>query len=271
MSKRDGFLGKLGSARARKHLRSDSDDYDDVLLPFNGKVSAARAFLSAPELKFCDTYLLATDCGEAANLSDGLISQYSGPTSGRPLFLPVRGDAYDHRTGTIVHVRSWHLKLSLQVLPIDNGTRIPQGISVFVALIHDSQTNGALCSAANVFSNASGDQNLLMCLQRNPLFGKRFDVIRSEIVDMTPNMFEVLDILTPDQTASMGVWKHLEFFMPLDLVVNFAENSGQIQDVIDHSFHVYAVRTPHNGSGAENYPPVRAVFTSRFRFTDAPM
>jgi len=271
MSKRYGSLGRVGSTRARKFVRSSSDDHDDVLLPLNGKVAAARAFLAAPELKFCDTYLLATDCGEAANLSDGLVSQYSGPTSGRPLFLPVRGDAYDRRTGTAVHVRSWHLKLSLQVLPIDNGTRIPQGISVFVALIHDKQTNGALCSAADIFSNASGDQNLLMCLQRNPLFGKRFEVLRSEIVDVTPNVFEVLDILTPDQTASMGVWKHLEFFIPLDFVVNFAENSGQIQDIVDHSFHVYAVRTPHNGSGAENYPPVRAVFSSRFRFTDAPM
>lgn len=252
-------------------MRRASDDDDDVLLPFNNQITAARAFLSAPQLKFCDTYLLSTDCGIAADLSDGLVSQYSGPTAGRPLFCPIRGDAYDRRDGKSVIVKSWHVKVSLQVLPIDNGTKIPEGITVFLALIHDKQTNGSLCSPSNIFVNPSGSQNLLMCLQRNPLFGDRFDVLRSERVDMTPQDFEVLDILTPDQTASLGRWEHVEYFIPLDIRVNFLENSGQIQDILDSSFHVYAVRTPHNAVLAENYAPCRIVFTSRFRFVNALM
>lgn len=262
-------VGRGGASRdVRKRQRRDPSDDDAVLLPFNGKVAAARAFLAAPELKFYDTYLLTTDCGEAANLSDGMVSIYNGPIANGPLFNPGQGDGLNARNDRAVLVRSWHVKLSLQVLPIDNGSRIPQGISVFVALIQDKQTNGVQCTAADVFVNASGSQNLLMCLQRNPFRGARFEVIRSEIVDCTPNDFEVLDILTPDQTANMGVWKHLEFFMPLDCVVNFKGNGGTITDIVDNSWHIYAVRTPHNGTGVENYPPVRCVFTSRFRFIE---
>jgi len=271
MYNKDGFLGKPGFARARKHLRSDSDDYDDVLLPSDGKVAAARAFLSAPELKIYDTYLLATDVGEAANLSDGMVSIYNGPIANGPLFNPGLGDNTNARNDRRVLLRSWHVKLSLQLLPIDNGTKIPQGITVFVALIHDKLTNGAQCTPADVFVNQSGDQNLLMCLQRNPFRGSRFEVLRSERVDMTPKDFDVLDIAVPDQTATSGRWEHLEFFIPLDLAVNWKGNSSTISDVVDHSFHIYAVRTPHNDVLAEIHPPVRCVFTSRFRFIESPV
>jgi len=271
MKRVDGFGYRAGSSRAHKFVRGSADDHDDVLLPYNGKVAAARAFLAAPELKFFDTYLLTTDCGEAANLSDGLVSNFAGPIANGPLFNPGLGDGLNARNNRAVVARSWHVKLSFQVLPIDNGSRIPQGISVFVALIQDKQTNGAQCTPADVFVNGSGSQNLLMCLQRNPLRGGRFEVLRSEIIDCTPNDFSVLDILTPDQTANMGVWKHLEFFIPLDDQVNFSGNAGTIADVVDNSWHIYAVRTPHNTTGLENYPPCRVVFSSRFRFIESPV
>lgn len=269
--KRDGSFPSFGSSRAGKYLRSGSDDCDDVLLPVNGKVAAARAFLAAPELKIYDTYLLATDVGEAADLSDGMVSIYNGPIANGPLFNPGLGDNTNARNDRCVLLRSWHVKLSLQLLPIDNGTKIPQGITVFVALIHDKATNGSQCTAADVFVNGSADQNLLMCLQRNPFRGSRFEVLRSERVDMTPKDFDVLDVALPDQTATSGRWEHLEFFIPLDLAVNWKGNSSTISDVVDHSFHIYAVRTPHNDVLAEIHPPVRCVFTSRFRFIESPV
>jgi len=256
---------------AVKRVRGASADHDDVLLPFNGKVAAARAFLAAPELKFFDTYLLATDCGEAANLSDGMVSIYCGPIANGPLFNPGIGDNLNARNDRRVIVRSWHVKLSLQLLPIDNGTKIPQGITVFVALIQDKTTNGAQCAPSDVFVNQSGDQNLLMCLQRNPYRGARFEVLRSERVDMTPKDFDVLDIAVPDQTATSGRWEHLEFFIPLDVEVNWKGNSSTISDVVDNSWHIYVVRTPHNDVLAEIHPPVRCVFTSRFRFVESPV
>lgn len=262
-------LGRGGGSRAvPKRQRSSAHDDDDVLLPLDGKVAAARAFLAAPELKFFDTYLLVTDCGEAANLSDGMVSNFCGPIANGPLFNPGQGDGLNARNDRAVLVRSWHVKGSLQVLPIDNGTKIPEGISVFVALIHDKQTNGAQCSAADVFVNGSGSQNLLMCLQRNPHRGARFEVLRSTIIDMKPIDFEVLDILTPDQTASVGQWAHFEFFIPMDTVVNFKGNAGTIADIVDNSWHIYAVRTPHNAVALEKYAPCRIVFTSRFRFIE---
>lgn len=265
-------VGSLsGSARSRKHLCGGSNDDDDVLLPFNSQIAAARAFLTAPELKFFDTYLLTTDCGVAADLSDGMVSNFAGPIANGPLFNPGIGDNLNARNDRRVLVKSWHVKVSFQVLPIDNGTKIPEGITTFLALIHDKQTNGAQCTAADVFVNGSGSQNLLMCLQRNPFRGNRFDVLRSEKTDMTPQDFEVLDILTPDQTASLGRWEHVEYFIPLDVVVNFKGNAGTIADVVDSSFHIYAVRTPHNAVPLENYPPCRIVFTSRFRFIESPV
>jgi len=261
----------FGPARPRKHLRGAPDDDDDVLLPFNSQISAASAFLSAPELKFYDTFLHTTDCGEAANLSDGLVSQYSGPIANGPLFCPGLGDNLNARNDRRVIIKSWHVKVSFQVLPIDNGTKVPEGITVFLALIHDKQTNGALCTPADVFVNGSGGQNLLMCLQRNPFHGSRFDVLRSDRVDMTPNSFDIWDAVAPNQTASIGRWEHVEYFIPLDVAVNFKGNAGTIADVVDSSFHVYAVRTPHNAILAEVYAPCRIVFTSRFRYMEAPV
>jgi len=266
--------GPRGSARASvavKRVRRSSDDRDDVLLPFDGKVAAARAFLAAPELKFFDTFLLATDVGESASLLDGMVSQFAGPIANTPLFNPGLGDNLNARNDRRVLVRSWHVKLSLQLLPIDNGTKIPQGITVFVALIQDKQTNSQLCSPSDVFVNQSGDQNLLMCLQRNPFRGARFEVLRSERVDMTPKDFDVLDIAVPDQTATSGRWEHLEFFIPLDCEVNFKNNGSTHDAIIDNSWHIYAVRTPHNDVLAEIHPPVRCVFTSRFRFIESPV
>jgi len=249
-----------------KRMRGDPDDNDDVLLPFNGKISALGPFFPSPELKYYDTFLTAQPMApQIQGLS--LISTFANENTP---FSPERGDGPSHRSGKFCTVLSWQLKGTLEIPAIDDATRPPIGRRVFVALVRDKRCNGTvLTSGLPVFINPGGDA---IALLRNPFYGDRFEVLATKNFDLNPRTFWTQDPLLPDQIVISGSIRSFDFFVSLNaLGVNFnGASTRDITDLVDNAFYVIAVCTAHTGTALENYQEVNISYNSRFRFYSEP-
>jgi len=247
-----------------KRVSRDSDDHDDVLLPFNGPFPSVGTFLS-PELKYYDTFLTAQPMApQIQGLS--LISTFANENTP---FSPERGDGPSHRTGGFARVTSWQLKGTLNIPAIDDATRPPIGRRVFIALVRDKRCNGTvLTSGLPVFINPGGDA---IALLRNPFYGDRFEVLATKNFDLNPRTFWTQDPLLPDQIVISGMIRSFDFFVPLNCGVNFnGASTRDITDLVDNAFYVIAVCTAHTGTALENYQEVDISYNSRFRFYSEP-
>jgi len=268
------FIGngaRRGGSRGSnaKRLLSCSDDDDDVLLPHNGQVSVAGAFLSQAELKYYDTWVDFQAPGGSAVFSDSNMTAIAG--SGKVICNPGQGDGVSARNGNRILVKSLHVKGSVRVEAKDDGTLILQPRRVHVAVVRDSQTAGASHTGFPVWVNPSGSTQQLMNVHRNLNFGDRFAVLRQTQLDMTPSTFEVLDIAVPDQTATSGRLECFEFFIPLDDIVVFKSNAADISAVENISYWLHAFQYPFGGAPGVITPGMEINYSARVRYFSAAM
>jgi len=270
MKREHGFRGSARARGAVKLMRSSADDDDDaMLLPSYGSFPFVGTFPPPfSELKFYDTFVGFSAPSSSAALSGGNITGNAGAS--KVICNPGQGFGNSSREGNCIIAKSLHVKFTLRLTAVDNGTLIPQPRAVFIAIVEDRQSNGAACDGTDVWVNGSGSNQQLMNLHRNPFRGERFVVHRQDIVDMSPKFYQVLDILTPDQTSSAGRIKCLEYFIPLDHKINFKGNAGTIADVDDCSFWVYAFQYDPSAGAGISEPGVELNYTSRVRFLSRP-
>jgi len=260
----DGAYGGHSRGYPAKRVLSGSSDDDAVLLPFNRPVSPVSAFLSQKELKYYDTFVDFTSPGTSASFADSNITASAGAS--KVIFNPGQGDSPTSRDGNRILVKSLHIKGSVRLGAIDDGTLIPQPRRIFIAIVRDCITNGASSTGFDVWVNPSGAQHQLMNVHRNLLFGPRYAILRQCQIDMTPTDFEVLTITVPDQTATTGRLECFDFFIPLDDLVVFKANAGVIADVDNISYWVHAFEYPF-GAGAGIICPLMEInYSSRVRF-----
>lgn len=250
-----------------KRMRSSADGIDDVLLSPDDKVASSGQVFPAPELKYYDTYLPQTIISQDGSLADGIISVHSGFGD---VACPVRGDNPQERNGNHIIITSWQIKFVLDLAAISNGTAPPTGRTVFIALVRDKQTNNTQCTAAQIYTSMqTGDPVFLACLLRNPLFGDRFEVLRSGLFDLNPASCNVWSEVTPDCTANPGRQVCVEYFVPLSVPVTFSSNSAGPPPYAaqDNTLHVVAFCTPSlEDAELEIAPPVYMRYQSRVRF-----
>jgi len=118
------------------------------------------------------------------------------------------------------------------IVPSASVTAEP--IRVFVAMVLDTQTNGAQCDSELIFKNLSGYATSAVVPLRNLLYSKRFRVLKSQIFDLTA------------PAVGYGAMRSFEWFAPMELPVNFtASDTGVVGNIVDNSIHMvaYATRT----------------------------
>jgi len=263
-----GAYGRGSGRRHAKRVLSGSDDDDDVLLPHNGSFSVAGAFFPEKELKYYDTWIDFQAPGTASTCADSNMTDIAG--AGKTICNPGQGDSPSGRNGNKILVKSLHIKGSVRLSSIDDGSLIPQPRRIFIAVVRDGQTNGIATTGFNVWVNPSGAQHQLMNLHRNLNFSDRYAVLRQCQIDMTPTDFEVLTITVPDQTASVGRLACFEFFIPLDDVVVFKSDTNSIADVVNTSYWVHAIEYPFGGAVGVISPGMEINYNARVRFISAP-
>jgi len=222
------------SAAVSKHNRAVS------------KTSAARAIANAVtmgfmgiEKKFLDTAKADTAVAVAAALTGGEYDPSAGCTG--CLSCPAQGDTEQSRDGKRIVIDS----LILKGYVANAGTAsaaIEAASKVFVAVILDTQSNGAQLNSEDVFKN-TGAIDLLNCDPvKNLLFGSRFRILKSQTYDLTPPGA----IVASATYAANSLRRDFDWYIPFKggLSVNLnAGTTADVANVIDNSLHVVAFAT----------------------------
>jgi len=231
-----------GKASSKKRAKSASA----TKVRRSTKLAAARAVANAVtmgfmgiEKKFLDMAKADAVVSSVAALTGGEYDPSTGCTG--CLSCPAQGDTEQSRDGKRIVVDSLILKgyvrtgESLGQAPLSN-------IKVFVAVILDTQTNGAQLNSEDVFKNLLNSTEGTVCPTKNLLFGSRFRILKSHVYDLTP--IGISDAAAT--VASYGVRREFDWYIPFKggLPVNMnAGTDANVANVIDNSLHVVAFST----------------------------
>ncbi len=190
---------------------------------------------SGIELKFLDSSLINHNIPNGAEASGG----EADPLVSLSLNPIVQGDGEDKRDGKQICLKSVYVT-GFARQPryayssgVDNDTDI--GLC-FIALVLDTQTNGAQLNSEQVFVNPSGHLSLSCRPVRNLQYSSRFRVLDSVVLEFK---------------QQFGVWNGADIHLggnrlpfklaaDLNIPVNYTGTDGTISTIVDNSLHVIA-------------------------------
>ena len=253
-----GAIKKYKSSKAIVAPTSHSKKYSSTVK------KAARSMLNSTtmgylgiEKKFYDTSKGATNLSAPTDCSGGEFD----PSVSSMISTPVVGDGPQNRDGKRIVIKSCQIKGFIDLAGVNATAGTPQVANpkVFVALVLDTQTNGAQLNSEDVFTNTGAQAQLNVCLNRNLLFADRFRVLKSEIFDMSVS---TLSHIAVNAFSFCGVARSFDWYVPMDLVVNFnAGTTADVANVQDNSLHVIAFGT------ATTLNAITLSYNARIRFT----
>lgn len=237
---RGGFSGAVGGGRAA---------YRRVVYRRGGTVARrARALLNRRtagflglEKKFFDTAVALVAVPAPTDATGGEFDPTALPAATLCLSAPAQGDGEQNRDGKRIVIKSVQVKGVCRVPPAELQAAPPTSTKVFVALVLDTQTNGAQLNSEDVFKNLSAEAAQNTDLTRNLLFGSRFKILKSGVFDVTPASMSHFAV---DSFSYSGIACEFDWFVPLELPVNFnAGTTAVIANVVDNSLHMIAFST----------------------------
>lgn len=223
--------------------------------------AATSGFLGI-EKKFLDTTVKETAIAAAAALTGGEYdpSATSGSGGGSGgcigcLSVPSEGDSEQQRDGKKYVIDSLILKGAVDLVGNASNAVFPDPLSVFVAVVLDTQTNGAQMSSEDCFKNLAAAAPLNTCVTKNLLSGNRFRILKSQVYTLTPT-----GIAAAGSVAYNSTTRYFDWYIPFKggLQVRLKDgdaNSGKNADVancVDNSLHVIAFATAAGATIAYN-------------------
>ncbi len=188
------------------------------------------------ELKFYDTSLISK---ALVTNSDGTAGE-ANPSATIALNTIVQGDGGSNRDGRNCIVKALHLKGIINVPAQANVTSLDQSPAIFIAIVLDHQTNGALLASENVYINPGASTITGCSLQRNLDFVKRFKVLKT-IKMLIPQMQPSWDGTNIEVTGAMIPF---EMHLPsLNIKTNYSATTESIANITDNSLNVIAWTT----------------------------
>lgn len=190
--------------------------------------------LMGVENKFYDTALANTAIGNATALTGG---EYD-PSVTSMISTPAVGDGEQNRDGKRIVVTSVQLKGTIRKGTTESTLAPEEDDSVFIALVQDTQSNGAQCNSEDIYKNLAGVVYGNVAPLRNLLFANRFRVLKAERINFDKL---TLGAAAANDFATNAMSREIDWYLPLEMPVNFnAGTTSSIANVIDNSLHVIA-------------------------------
>lgn len=213
------------------------------------------------EEKYHDTTLVASSVTNAADMTGG----EDDPLTTLCLSAPAQGDAENERDGKKIVITSIQLKGHIQTAPED-GQDIETASalqSYMVALVLDTQTNGAQLNSEDVFTNpgasASTNTNALVNLQ----YSSRFKILKIWHLKRDP---AGVAIGGSNAQKTYNVYRYRDgqchgfsFYKRCKIPVTFSNTTGVVGSVVDNSLHVMSF-----ANGLTDTPSIS--YNARIRF-----
>lgn len=184
------------------------------------------------ELKFYDSSLVTAALTAPTDASGGVHDQSAtiGPTT-----IP-QGDGENERDGRKAVVKSVFVNGVINIAAQLNQTATDSNPIVYVALVKDMQTNGAILTSELVFKNDSGSAIAAASPMRNLQFSTRFRILdRKQFTLAQPTV--VWDGTNIEQG---GVMQPFVLSWKGDMPMTFKGTTETIANTVDNSIHVIA-------------------------------
>lgn len=235
--------------KGRFKVRGPTVNYERKYEDLARTVANARSggFLGI-ENKFFDTHLL-----NHALVSNGAWHGHEAdPATYLCLNSPAQGDGQSNRDGK--QIRCTSVYVSGQVIrTVASGTSTPgAGANVFIALVLDTQTNGAQLNSEDVYVNPAGNSITCAIPLRNLEYTSRFKVLKTQVLEFSaPNGYTD----APDVSGAGGgdydiggTSSQFSWYCKLDLPVNFTDTTASVANIMDNSLHIVACSEVSSGS-----------------------
>lgn len=160
------------------------------------------------------------------------------PSATSMISTPAQGDGEQNRDGKRINILSVIIDGHVRTAAAEAQVNPPQKTKVMVALVLDTQSNGAQMNSEDCFKNTSAGTDTAVTPVRNLLFGARFRVLKEAIFDVTP---QSLTQQAANDYSWTGGGQTFKWFIkfPKGLVVNFKSGTdANIANVLDNSLHI---------------------------------
>ncbi len=203
------------------------------------------------EKKFADTSIVSTAMSVSTDLTGGELD----PATLLGLNSVAIGDTESTRDGRVMHMTNLVVKGQLRVAPKINTTAGQTQNRAFLALVLDTQTNGAQLNSEDVYVNPSGDALLNTRPVRNLQYIKRFRVLWSKEL-VLPIVSETYD---GTNIETGGVSRSFQFFINWKKKIKtiFTGTTAVVGSIGDNSLHMI---------GFANSTDVLCDYNARLRF-----
>lgn len=229
-----GTQGRAARAQAQARVSRASARFRSATA-----APARRRAAMGVETKFFDTAVAAVTVAATAALTGGEYDPTALPAACLCLSSPGQGDDAQSRDGRKISIKNVQVKGTILRGASEDAVNPPQGEKVFVALVLDTQTNGAQLNSEDVYKNLAADASGTVAPLRNLLTGgDRFRILKSEMFDMDcPSVSVEADNLH----STAGVSATFDWFLEMkDLPVHFNSTTNVVGNVVDNSIHVVA-------------------------------
>lgn len=230
--RRRGIRSKTGDTRGLKRPRMDGR--------FGvGRTRRQRAanlrtggFLGI-EKKFYDTAINEIAIASGTTWAGG----ENDPATVNTISAPAQGDGESNRDGRKIVVTDVYVSGTVLHVKEADQTAADTPPETLVALVLDTQSNGAQLNAEDVYSNPSANANLAAHPLRNLQYSSRFKVLATALVipEPPPMTYDGTNIEQAGQRTGFV------FKKKLNMPVTFNSTTAGISNVVDNSLHIIAL------------------------------
>jgi len=188
------------------------------------------------ELKFVDYSLTDQAVAAPTDATGGEVD----PATALSISAIGQGDGANQRDGRQVRLKNAYVTGQIRY-PNVNASGAYQGplqVKVFVALVHDKQTNANQLNSEDVFSNPSADADLAASPLRVIAQSKRFTVLDTAEIVMPMRTF--IGDFTANETRIAGAVAPFKLSWKGDIVANYTGTGATVASQVDNSFHLIA-------------------------------
>lgn len=203
------------------------------------------------EYKFVDQVYAATVLGTT------VASAEVDPAANSCLNAIAEGDGQSARDGRKYTITGVHVQGVLLRQNRNDQTEVGDANWAKIALVLDTQTNGAQCNSEDVFTSAGSAALSFKNLQ----YSKRFKILHQEVICVPPGQVAYNGVA--DQLEAGGSAVYFSINKKLRIPVICTGTGATVASIGDNSLHMIACA--HTG-GAANDNSIELAYTARVRF-----
>lgn len=183
------------------------------------------------EIKFYDTSLTSQAISSTSGSSGGELN----PSATIVFNSVTQGDGESQRDGRQIVMKNLSIKGTVSVVKSVDETALQQPCLIFLALVLDTQTNGAAFNSEDVYKNKAGSVFTCTSMFRNLENSRRFTVLKTKILSFQhqPAVHDGTNI------EFGGMIKRFEMFVNLGAMrVNYNGTTETVANITDNSLQL---------------------------------